>query len=343
MTCPVCSMVNPEGTRTCMRCGTALAPEAPTFGAPGSVSGTTPAQPPAYTGQDSGGQPPAYGQQPPQPQYGQPQPQYGAPAGVPDQPAYGQQPPSYGAPAQPGYGAPSSPYGQPADPTSGQTPQASPPPYGTQPQYGQQPGYDSAQTAQPGYGSGQTAQPYGQPEYGQQPAGYGQTQQFPGYDSGQTQQFGQQPGYADPYAPQGGTQAFPQYGQQQPAGYGQQPGYGAPAGYPQPGQPGWQQPQQKSKAGLFAVVGVLVAVVVIGGVILALTVFSKKVFDADAMNRDIATQYKEKFGDTVTVSCPTDQAVKKNASFDCSVSGKSQKIQVQVTSDSGDYTWKLAS
>ena len=58
------------------------------------------------------------------------------------------------------------------------------------------------------------------------------------------------------------------------------------------------------------------------------------------MNRDIASQYKDKFGDTVEVSCPSGQQVKAGATFDCSIKDKSQKIQIKVTSDSGDYTWK---
>jgi hypothetical protein len=83
-------------------------------------------------------------------------------------------------------------------------------------------------------------------------------------------------------------------------------------------------------------------IIVAGGVILTLTVFSKKVFDANAMNRDISSQYKDKFGDTVEVTCPTNQQVKVGATFSCTIKDKSQKIEVKVTSDSGNYTWKTA-
>src|SRR5437016_3553880 len=74
MTCPVCSMVNPEGTRTCMRCGTALTPEAPSYQQ--YQQPAAPAQPPAPPAQPGYGQQPQYGE----PQYGEPQygqPQYG--------------------------------------------------------------------------------------------------------------------------------------------------------------------------------------------------------------------------------------------------------------------------
>jgi len=279
MTCPVCSMVNPEGTRTCMRCGTALAPEGTSgYGSSEAPSGQVPAQP--YTGQDSGQQP-AYGQQP----YGQ--------QGQPGQPSYGQ--PGYESgqqPAQPPYGQPTQQFGQP--------------------QYGQ-PGYGQPPYGQPGYESGQ--QP-AQPPYG----GYGQ--QPP---------YGQQ-GYSDPYGQPQATQQFPQYGAQQP--YGQQQGpYG---------QPGWTPPPAKKggKGPLFALLGVVVAVVLIGGVILALTVFSRKVFNADALNRDIASQYKDKFGETVEVTCPTGRRVTKGETFTCEMKDRSERIEVKITSVDGDYTWK---
>ncbi|MFD5147313.1 hypothetical protein [Streptomyces sp. NPDC058401] len=103
--------------------------------------------------------------------------------------------------------------------------------------------------------------PYGgqQP---QQPGPYGQQPQQPGPYGQQPGPYGQQPGYGYPQqAPQGVPQQG--YPQQQPGfpqqqapygGYQQQPPYG---GMPP------QQPPKKSKAGV--IIGVVVAVAVIGG------------------------------------------------------------------------------
>ena len=314
MTCPVCSMVNPEGTRTCMRCGTALTPQ-----------------------QDTGSPSSPYGQPPYQQQYQQPQ----QPAAPPAQPGYGEQ--QYGEQQYGQQQYPTQQYGQPG--------------YG-QPGYGQQPGYDPGQTqqypgyGQPGYESGQQpaqsgwsseqqpTQQYGQQGYGQQ-AGYdsGQTQQYPGY--------GQQQPYSDPY---GQTQQYSgysqqQYGQQQ---YGQQyptqQQYGQP-GHEQLGPPGWAAPapKKRNRTAMVAIIGVIAAVILVGGAVLAFTFLGKKTFNADALNRDIASQFHDKFGQTIQVTCPTGQQVKKGATFTCDgkvTGGESGKIEVTVTSADGDYTWK---
>jgi hypothetical protein len=291
-----------------------------------------PAQPQSYTGQDSGQQQAAYGQQPAQP-YGQ-QPYGQQPYGQqPAQQPYGSQPsyeqptqqpaqPSYEQPAQ----QPTQQFGQ--QPYGSQPSQPTPQQFGSQP-YGQ-PGYDTGQTQQFGQqGYGQAA-PTGyesgqQPAYGAQQPGYGQ----PGYG---------QPGYSDPYGQQPQTQQFPGYGQPGQQYGAQQPGYGQP-GY---GQPGWAAPPQKKggRGALWAILGVLGVIVIGGGVVLALTVFSRKVFDADAMNRDIAAQYKDKFGPRIEVTCPTGQEVKSGATFTCSIRDESTRIEVRVTSNDGDYTWK---
>jgi hypothetical protein len=208
--------------------------------------------------------------------------------------------------------------GQPPeqDPQRGQQPHGQQP-YGqseepAQQEYGQQPPPD-------GYPSGQQ---YGQGGYGQ-PAGAG----YPG---------AQPQGY-DPYAPQS-TQHFP--------AYGQQPAYGQPGGYGQsPYQPAYPgstaAPVKKGgKGALFAVLGVVAVLLVLGGVF-GFLALRPKVFDADALNSTISTQYKEKFGgSSVTVSCPEDQEVSKGATFTCDLAGRSEKIQVTVSSDDGDYTWR---
>jgi hypothetical protein len=278
-------MVNPEGTRTCMRCGTALTAEKPDAGAQSPPYGQ-----PSYQQQ--------YGQQHGQPQYGEQQ--YG------QQSQYGQQP-QYG---QYGYGQ----YGQQG--------------------YGQTPsGYESGQQPTQQFGGS----PYGQAGYEQGQSGWGssQTQQYPGYGQGQQ-------AYSDPY---GQTQQYPGYSQQQ---YGtQQYGQQAyqPPGYAPPSQPDWAAPprRKRSRAGMFAILGVIAAVVIVGGVVLALTVFGKKTFNADALNRDIASQYHDKFGETIQVTCPSGQRVTKGASFTCEgkkANGESGKIEIKITSADGDYTWK---
>lgn len=136
-------------------------------------------------------------------------------------------------PPQPGYG------GQPGYGTQGGQPQQPPAPPGPP----QQPPVPPQQPA-PGYGYPQ------QPTTPQPAAGYGYPQQ-PGPYAQQPGPYGQQPG---PYAQQPGP-----YGQ--PAPYGQQPGaWGAPP------------PPSGDKGKIIGiVVGVVVAVAVIGGGIVALT------------------------------------------------------------------------
>ncbi len=76
---------------------------------------------------------------------------------------------------------------------------------------------------------------------------------------------------------------------------------------------------------------------------LAFTFLGKKTFNADALNRDIASQFHDKFGQTIQVTCPTGQQVTKGATFTCDgkvTGGESGKIEVTVTSADGDYTWK---
>jgi hypothetical protein len=294
-----------------------------------------PGQPPEQDPQR--GQP--YGQQPPYGQFRQEDDgdqgtqQYG-------QGGYGQQP--YGQ--QGGYGQSGYPSGQ--QPEQDQ-------PYG-QGGYGQQQGYPSQQQPQtPAYGGDSG---YGQQGgYGQQPGGgygqqggYGQsggyepTQQYGqpqgGYQSGQ--QYGQPQGY-DPYA---GPQATQQFSTYTPPG--QQQGYQQP-GYQQPGyqQPGWQggaatPPKKGGRGALFAVLGVVAVLLILGGVF-GFLALRPKVFDESALNSTIASQYKDKFGDSsVQISCPSGEEVSKGHTFTCDISGRSDKVQVTVTSDDGDYTWK---
>lgn len=66
-----------------------------------------------------------------------------------------------------------------------------------------------------------------------------------------------------------------------------------------------------------------------------------KVFDADALATTIGQQYKEKFGDSaVRVSCPIDEPVVRGRVFYCSIDGRTERIEVTVRTEDGDYTWR---
>jgi flagellar basal body-associated protein FliL len=130
-----------------------------------------------------------------------------------------------------------------------------------------------------------------------------------------------------------------QPGQQAP--YGQQ--QGDHQAQPQYGQPGWTggpPPKKGGKGGLFTILGVLAVLLILAG-ILGYLALRPKVFDENALNSTISSQYKDKFGDSnIQVSCPAGQEVSKGATFTCDIQGRSDKIQVTVSSDDGDYTWK---
>jgi hypothetical protein len=164
------------------------------------------------------------------------------------QPPYGGQPPEEPEDDQPtrlGMPIPA-PYAQP--PQQPQPPQAPQTPYGQQPPqpYGQPPAPE-----QPVYGQ---VPPPEQPVYGQPPqTPYGQTPQTPYGQPPQTPYEQQPPQYGQTPPGQPGPYGQPQtpYGQPQ---YGQYPG----------GQPGpYGQPGKSRKTGI--ILGVVAAVVVIGG------------------------------------------------------------------------------
>lgn len=67
----------------------------------------------------------------------------------------------------------------------------------------------------------------------------------------------------------------------------------------------------------------------------------KRVFDAGALATTIGKQYEEKFGDTTAqVRCPSGQQVAAGKVFYCTIAGRPERIEVTVTSDDGDYTWR---
>jgi hypothetical protein len=108
-------------------------------------------------------------------------------------------------------------------------------------------------------------------------------------------------------------------------------------------QPEWPNPQPPAgRTKMWVIVG-LVAVLLLGGggVVVAKFVLGKKVFDAAAMDRDIAQQYKERFAQTVQVDCPTGQEVKVGGTFECTMKDSSKKITIEVKDSSGTYQWRI--
>ncbi|GGF42570.1 DUF4333 domain-containing protein [Williamsia phyllosphaerae] len=227
-----------------------------------------------------------------------------------------------------------------------------------QPRYDQgQPQYGQTPYGQPQYGQPQ----YGQPQYGQSPA-YGQP---PTGASPYGQPGAEQPGpYTGPSQPQYGQQSYgdPQYGQpygqpgqeQQPYG---QPAYGAPgqqqyaqtsAGAPTaPGQDqfaGMNRPLRDRKPFRIAVVGGVVAIVVI---VLAITAFVapgfavNKELNQSAVQDGVKSILEKDYQATEVggVSCPDGQKVEKGKSFDCTatVAGAQQKVTITFLDDNGRY------
>jgi hypothetical protein len=228
--------------------------------------------------------------------------------------------------------------GQPGGQAWGQYPQQ---PYGQYPQ-GQTPRSQNPQAQSPQ--GGQYPYPQGQYPQGQYPQG-----QYPqGYPQGQYPQGGY---------PQGQFPGQQAYGQpsQQPAQYGQYPqqGYGqgqAPTGqFPQGQHPQGQQqwnpgqptPQgNNSKTPLFVILGLVVAIAVIGGVLFA-TLGGGKTLDRTAAESGVEEIVTGTYGSSgvTNVSCPDGQEVKRGNSFDCSlnVDGISRTVTLTFTDDNGTY------
>ncbi|MEZ0355626.1 hypothetical protein CRM90_14485 [Mycobacterium sp. ENV421] len=226
--------------------------------------------------------------------------------------------------------------------------------------------------AQPGQGqdqpaSGSEQQPSGSeaPAW-QQPSGEPPAWQPPAYTPQQYPQYGQQPGQQYPQQPyqqpteyNPGTyaqpgQQYPQYGQppygqypQQPGQYPQQPGQypQQPGQYPQPGDEG----AKKSSTVLFAVIGVLAAIVV--AVVLVLGFWKPGFFVTTKLDigkaqqgvQNILTDETNGYGakNVKDVKCNNGQnpTVKKGDTFTCEVSIDGTKRQVTVTfqDDKGTY------
>ncbi|OLT46749.1 hypothetical protein BJF85_15855 [Saccharomonospora sp. CUA-673] len=244
------------------------------------------------------------------------------PYGGNDPQQWGQQPPqgtpSGSFPRQPGYGPPPQQPGQP--------PQQQPPQ-----QPGGQPGYP-----QPGYGPspGYPQQPPpGQPQPGQ--PGQQQPPQQPG-----------QPGYTQPgMPPQGtypGTGTYTQPGTP-PGGY--PPGQGQFGPPPGMGAAPPQPPKKKSGKGLWFGLGGAAIVIAVLAVVLFWVpgLLVQKVFDAEAMNRDVERVLTENYGveGIESVSCPEDQPVTVDETFTCTVAVGGEEQQVTITVQSEDARYQV--
>jgi hypothetical protein len=176
---------------------------------------------------------------------------------------------------------------------------------------------------------GQPAPRYGAPPqpYPQQDQPYGQ----PGYPPGYGQPY-PQPGYGQPGQPYG----QPAYGQQQPY-YGQP--YGAPQ-YPQAGY--GTPPAKKRRTGLIA--GIVAAVVVVAALAVVLSLsLGTRVLNRSAVQRDVATQFEQREGVRIDLSCGGGMKLADNATYQCrgtTADGEAVTLKITVT-DAGKalYTW----
>ncbi|MBM7775087.1 hypothetical protein JOD54_005291 [Actinokineospora baliensis] len=202
----------------------------------------------------------------------------------------------------------SSPYG----PSGGQQ---DPQQWGQQQPYGQPPGPPSG---------GFPAQGYPQPQPQQGYPGYGQQQPQPGYGDPNQQQYG--------YGQQPQQQGYPGYGGQQAQQFGQYQQY--------PGMP----PQEK-KGGAWIWV-LVAAVVVIAGAVAVLGFitpgwFTKKVFEVSAVQDGVKMILTDKYRieGVESVTCPSDQEVKKDNQFSCEVTigGEKKTVTITVRNTNGEY------
>lgn len=232
------------------------------------------------------------------------QPQYDQQAQYGQQPPFGQQAP-YGQPPQ--YGQ-TQQYGQPHQPYGAPQPDAQ--------AYGQQ------QYAPPAYGQQQ-----GQPSYGQQPPQYGQPQQP--YPPAQYQQAG----YGQP-----------QYQSAQPGG--QLPGQYPPSQWASPNPLPSAEEAKKSSSRLALILAGLVGAVVILGIVLLWVVpsmFTKTVFDQEAIQNGVLGVLIDGGVNPTSVSCPSGVEVKVDATFTCeaTIAGVVTPIESTITSAEGDYDVSL--
>ncbi|KAA0021299.1 DUF4333 domain-containing protein [Antrihabitans cavernicola] len=226
-------------------------------------------------------------------------------------------------------------FNNPPQPSQPQAPYQAPQPQQPQPQQQSPQGQWGQAPQQPNQQWGQQAP--AQQQWGQQapPQGqWGQAPQQPNQQWGQQapaqQQWGQQ---APPQgqwgqAPQQPNQQWGQSPQQPNQQWGQQPDPFAQA-----------KPQKKSKLPLFIGAGVLALIAI--AVVLFFVLGSKDTLDQNAAQEGVQKVLTDSYGaeDVTDVSCPADQEVKKDATFDCTVKvgGDEKKVTVKFTDDSGTY------
>ncbi|WP_067856394.1 DUF4333 domain-containing protein [Nocardia shimofusensis] len=188
------------------------------------------------------------------------------------------------------------------------------------------------QTPQPAQPTPQWADPnQAQQQWGQTP---GQPQQPWGQTGGQPQQpWGQTPGQSHP------QQQWTPPGQPQQQPWGPTPGQAQPQQQWTP--PGQQPPRSGGKTGLIiglAVVGVLV----LGGIVtLVLLLTATDKLDQNAVQNGVSSVLKDSYGitDVADVSCPADQKVEIDNTFQCTlkVNGEDKKVNIKVTKEDGTY------
>jgi len=161
----------------------------------------------------------------------------------------------------------------------------------------------------------------------------------------------QQPGgYTQPgVAPQGGGHGTASYTQPGTQGGYPPPGPPGPGGQPPFGpQPGIgaappQKPKNKSGKGMWLGLGAAVVLVAAAAVVLFWIpgLLVQKVFDAEAMNRDVQRVLTDNYGveGVESVSCPEDQPVTVDETFTCDVTvdGGQQQVTITVKSEDARY------
>jgi hypothetical protein len=163
--------------------------------------------------------------------------------------------------------------------------------------------------------------------------------------------------YGSPYGQYGGPppreyDSPGQYGS--PAGYGQPGQYGEPGRYGHPAGPygaptaygqygGWGEPQPPRRRPkrhrllwLLALAALLVVAVVVP------TELGSTRLDPRAVQRDVATQFEQREGVAIDLTCDGIFTVQAGATYQCegtTANGEQVPITITITNADGDYTW----
>jgi hypothetical protein len=164
--------------------------------------------------------------------------------------------------------------------------------------------------------------------------GYGQPAYGPPSQYGSPGQYGAPGGYGQPgqYGAPGPSGQQP-YGQQP---YGQQPAWGQPPGWP-PGPPPVEPPRRRRRGS-----SLVFLVVILVGVLVYVFTTGPTRLDPDAVERDVATQYEDREGVALDVSCDEQMDVRDGATYSCSATtadGEDLPVTIEITGTTGEYTW----